>query len=300
LRIFGAFVLAAVLLVMVPPNVVAARAQSSACALDPQVTLNNQPAAPFSWTAPTLLSPQDGATIPADPCFCWNNVFTLRWEQHSDACSYDIQIACDRDFTQVVLEQTEYRPPHEESPSRLVTDGSLGAGSCGSTFYWRVRAVNPEPTSPSYSYWSEIRSFTIEPGPAASIHLTAPYNGVTNVPVTDVSFTWSSVPQATSYNFTLSANADLSSPIVAETGLTTTAYTYSGTLEYQTPYYWQVSALKAGNIYFTSSTVTFSTRPAPSPAPETQQTQLWVWLVIAIAAVVAVMVAVLLFRTRRA
>jgi len=298
LRVTTALLLAGLLLVMALPNVLAAQPQMFPCDICDQLKLDDQPAQSFSWAAPTLLSPEDGDMVAADPCHCWNNDFALKWEQHSNASSYDLNIALDEDFIVVVLEQTEYKPPDEESPSCLITDGSLGAGSCGTTFYWKVRAVNPGEDSPTHSNWSETRSFTVEPGPATTIHLTAPCNGATNVPITNVSFTWSSVPHATSYNFTFSANSDLSSPIVAETGLIATAYTYVGTLEYQTPYYWQLSALKDGNIIATSSTVTFTTEaPPPLPPPELT-TPFWLWAVIGVSAVLVILVVVLVFRTK--
>jgi len=236
--------------------------------------------------------------VPADPCHCWNNDFALKWEQHSNASSYDIQIALDRDSAELLLEQVEYTPPQKERPSYVVTNMSLGSGSCGTTFYWRVRAVNPQGTSPSHSTWSEIRSFTVEQGPAAAIHLTAPSNGATNMPTRNISFTWSSVPHATSYDFTFSANADLSTPIVTETGLTATAYTYTGTLECETPYYWQVNALKDGKVISASSTATFTTKPPAPPTPEPAKTRPWVGIVIGIGAGLVIVVVVLLFRTR--
>jgi hypothetical protein len=284
---------------MLLPNEAAACMGKRACNLYSQVTQDRQSAESFSWAAPTLLSPEDGAMVPADPCHCCNNDFALRWEQHSNACSYDLNIALDEHFIVVVLEQTEYKPPNEENPSYVVTNMSLGTGSCGTTFYWRVRAVNPGGDSPTHSTWSEIRSFTVEPGPATTIHLTAPSNGATNVPPTNVSFTWSSIPHATSYNFTFSANSDLSEPIAAQTVLNGTAYIYTGTLEYQTPYYWQVSALKGSNTVTVSSTLTFTTRSPSPPPPETPETQPWVWAVIAIAAVLVIVVTVLAIRTTR-
>jgi len=292
-------IVAAMLLAMLLPHAVAARVQRFPGDPCGQVTLEDQPADSFSWAAPTLLSPEDGDMVPADPCHCWNNDFALKWERHSNASSYDIQIALDRDSAELVLEQVEYTPPQEERPSYVVTNMSLGSGSCGTTFYWRVRAVNPGGDSLTHSRWSEIRSFTVEPGPPTTIHLTAPSNGATNVPVSDVSFTWSSVPHATSYDFSFSANADLSDPIVTETGLTGTAYTYTGTLEYQTPYYWQVNAVKDSNILTVSSTVTFTTKSPAPPPPEPAETQPWVWVVIAIAAILVIVVTVLALRTTR-
>lgn len=111
--------------------------------------------------------------------------------------------------------------------------------------------------------------FVLVQGPPAvvTLALTAPTPGATT-PVTNVPFTWASVAGATSYALVISANADLSSSINATaTGI---AYTYSGTLDYSTPYYWQVTALTGTTVLGKSDIATFVTRAAPvvvAPAP---------------------------------
>jgi|GEM_PF-6002472 len=95
------------------------------------------------------------------------------------------------------------------------------------------------------------------------IYLVSPEAGAINVPITNIGFTWNSLVQVDSYNWVLSANADLSSPIDTIMGLTTNAYSFKGTLEYDTPYYWQVTAYKDGLAIATSAIGTFRTMPAP-------------------------------------
>ncbi|PIU56755.1 MAG: hypothetical protein COS87_01195, partial [Chloroflexi bacterium CG07_land_8_20_14_0_80_45_17] len=118
-------------------------------------------------------------------------------------------------------------------------------------------------------------------------------------------FTWSSVADATSYDWVLSAKADLSSPVETKTGLTGTAYTYTGTLKTNTTYFWRVTAMKDANVFSQSDISTFTTAPAPvpppppPPAPLPPVTPAWVWVVIGIGAVLVITVIVLIFRTRR-
>ena len=271
----------------------------------------------YAKGAPTLVSPADGATIPSDACYCWNKDFVLTWERQCDACSYDIQIALDRDFREVIYDIRGYEPPKGVSPSYLVRAGNL---TCDQTYYWRVRSADAETGEKIHSWWSQVRSFTVATGPQAGVRLTAPEAGATDVPVTKVGFTWSTVQAADSYDFVLSKNADLSSPIETKTGLKATAYTYTGTLEYSTTYYWQVTAKKGTAVISQSNVGTFTTVAAtkyccpqdglcfateaelkahyaevhgPPPTP------FWVWVAIAIGAVLVIVVIVLIFRTRR-
>ena len=255
----------------------------------------------FAKAAPTIVSPADDAMIPADPCYCWNDAFVLKWDRQCNACSYDIQISLDDGFTEIVpgWNVVEFEPPAGANPSMVVANMGLGTGSCGTTFYWRVRSADAETNEIIHSFWSEVRSFTIAQGAAAAIELTAPTNGATNVPTSGVSFTWSSVPSATGYKFTLSANADMGSPIVDGADVTGTAYTYAGPLSEETPYYWQVNAAKDGKVISASSIATFTTKPPAPPPPPAPVTPAWVWVVIAIGAVLVIVVIVLIFRTRR-
>jgi hypothetical protein len=253
----------------------------------------------YAKAAPTLKSPADGATIDSDPCYCINREVILNWERQCDACSYDIQIALDEDFAQVLPTfDIHVAPTKATDPTYVVTDGAL---DCDRTYYWRIRAADAETGQYITSWWSEPRQFTVATGPSAGVTLTAPDNGVTNVPITGIGFTWSTVQAADEYDWVLSANADLSSPVQTETGLEDTAYTYTGTLSYDTVYYWQVTAYKDGTVISESGVSTFTTRPEEGEpyVPPTTETPPWVWVVIAIGAVLVIVVIVLIFRTRR-
>jgi hypothetical protein len=168
-----------------------------------------------------------------------------------------------------------------------------------------------------------------------TVMLTAPQAGSTDMLATNVPFTWVGVPGATSYMVTLSAKADLSSPI-AEATASGTAFTYTGTLDYSTPYYWKVVAMNGGVTIGISDVTTFiiMSEPAPveppappdvnvdieaPPAPdvtveappvpevtveytpptETPATPSYIWAIIVIGAVLAIAVIVLIVRTRR-
>jgi hypothetical protein len=115
-------------------------------------------------------------------------------------------------------------------------------------------------------------------------------------------FSWSEVTTADEYDWVLSANSDLSSPLDTKEGLTTAATAYTGTaLDYETPYFWQVLDYKDGALIDTSTVGTFTTVAEEDEVlpPDEVTTPFWVWVVIAIGAVLVIVVIVLIFRTRR-
>ena len=257
----------------------------------------------FAKAAPGLVSPAEDSMLPADPCACINSEIVLKWERVCNACAYDIQVALDKGFTEIVVNVKEYDPPSGTNPSAIINPGDL---ECNHTYYWRVRVSDAEPCSQIvHSFWSKTWSFSVEAGPGAATKLTSPDDGTSNVPVSNVGFTWTAVSAADGYDFVLSPNADLSSPVDSQTGLAGTAYTFTGSLENNTTYYWQVNAMKGGKVLSASPVSTFRSAPAPPeptppppPAPE-PTTPAWVWVVIGIGAVLVIVVIVLIFRTRR-
>jgi hypothetical protein len=165
-----------------------------------------------------------------------------------------------------------------------------------------------------------------------SFEISSPEQGTTTE-LTNVPFAWTTYSGATSYQFVLSASYDLSNPIVQQdlSGVSTTAYIYTGTLTAGS-YYWQVSAYKNNAVVAKSALGTFiagsatATTVAPTtyttftlPAPTTltvtqaapttytiqtppaeQITPAWIWVLIVIGAILVIVVIVLIVRTRRA
>jgi len=259
----------------------------------------------YAKAGPTILSPADDALVDADPCYCWNDAFTLKWDRQCDACSYNLQISLDEDFTEVVVDwsgkdgdcnEIDYEPPSGTSPSYVVGNMALGTGSCGTTFYWRVRSADAETDEIIHSPWSEVRSFTVAAGPMAQVTLTNPSNGAIGVAVSNIPFTWDAVADSTGYEFSLT-NAATDAEVVSATAVSGTTYTYTGTLSYDTSYFWTVKALKDTTV-FGDATATFTTgkEGVVPPAPSTPA---WVWVIIAIGALLVIVTMVLIFRTRR-
>jgi len=262
----------------------------------------------YAKAGPTLMSPANNVVVDADPCYCWNDAFTLKWDRQCDACSYNLQISLDEDFTEVVSDhdwtgkddddctEIDYDPPKGSAPSYVVANKALGEGSCGTTYYWRVRSADAETGEIIHSPWSEVRSFTVAVGPMAQLTLTNPSNGAIGVAVSNIPFTWDAVADATGYEFSL-MNAATDAAVVSATSVSGTTYTYTGTLSYDTSYYWTVKAFK-DTTAFGDATATFTTG-AEGVVPPEPTTPAWVWVIIAIGAILVIVTLVLIFRTRR-
>ena len=258
----------------------------------------------YAKNTPKLLSPADKAPKDADPCSCYSVPFTLTWERLCDACSYEIQFARDKDFNELVpVNDEEDLTIHVQieggSCFYSILGGEAGKLSCEETYYWRVRAADAATGQIIHSPWSDGRSFSIGASSQVRVNLVSPEPDARDVAVTNIAFSWSSVPGA-KYSLVLSANSDLSSAKASQTELTVTSYEYKGTaLAYETPYFWQVTAVK-GDVTIKSDVGTFYTMAEPEEEEEkVEPVPFWVWIVIAIGAVLVIVVIVLIFRTRR-
>ncbi|MFC2023964.1 hypothetical protein ACFLTJ_00055 [Chloroflexota bacterium] len=202
---------------------------------------------------PTLLSPADGDVLDCAPCAgCDPSTFTLSWEGMCDACSWDIEIM--DEGGNLVYDWTSAEVSC--SPPELFVDPDVVSYlECGNTYTWHVR-MSDTTCECIHSPWSETWSFTIEAGAGQAVQLLSPNEGKLGVPVGNVGFSWTGVPDATSYSFVLSPNANLSSALASE-DLSTTAFNFVGPLEFDKAYYWQVIACKNGTRLSTSSVGVF-------------------------------------------
>lgn len=235
---------------------------------------------------PALDTPPDGATIALGACGCVNYL-SLKWNRLPEATTYEAAIYLDSDCTQSVW------LGNSDSTSIMLTYDSAQLTS-GSTYYWRVRAV-----APLKSHWSEPRSFTVGVGDVQEV---SPAGGTTDMPVSDIGFTWASDSGATEYEFTLSQNADLSDPVVTAR-VNSSAYTYTGTLNHDTSYFWGVRITEPALgplAEFTFRTKTSIVEISPPGRVEATSviTPIWVWTIIGIYVVLIALTLILTFKTR--
>jgi len=280
----------------------------------------------YAKKAPEITGPDDGDVIPADPCSCYSVPFTVLWDTLCDACSYDIEFAMDEEFDMPVRVNGEddmtYHLEQQDVPAYSIMGGPDGGLSCETTYYVRVRAADAATGQIIHSWWSDPIAITIAPSVEAGIiTLVAPEPNAQGMPIKKVGFSWNLMATADAFDWKLDDNFDFSSPIESKTGLTSTAYECTKTLEHGTTYYWQVTAYNEGAVISTSAVGTFTTGatgafccPQDGMCFDTQAeleaynaehypaqpaTPFWVWVVIGIGAVLVIVVIVLIFRTRR-
>ena len=76
-----------------------------------------------------LIAPINGATNARRP-------FNLEWEAHPNAQRYQLQVAVNSDFSNVIIDETL------NNTSYLIKENTYGISDDGSTYYWRVKPVN--------------------------------------------------------------------------------------------------------------------------------------------------------------
>ncbi len=210
---------------------------------------------------PVLKSPADQFLIGADPVSGRNQQIDLTWEQLCLSTVYQLQVAKDNAFTLRINPAVntsgsiaavtgslllEMDATNMTAPAAWIAPGALP--EAGAIYYWRIRSAQSATKQIANSPWSEVRSFTVKAGfivntPYYGVQLLAPNNGCIGCKVKPASFSWSPWKEATKYQFDLAKDPEFKTLVVTAT-TTTTAYEYSGTLDYSTNYFWRVKALE--------------------------------------------------------
>jgi hypothetical protein len=172
----------------------------------------------------SVVSPTDGATgISINPNLCWANV--------DGAQNYRIQISTTNDFSSTVI----------DSANLISTCLETGGLDYNTIYYWRIQASNIA----GIGEWSAAWSFTTElPAAPAIPILASPVDNVSNIPL-EVILCWHPVGEALSYTLQVSTSQDFVSVMIDSSTITDTCLAVSG-LEYNTLYYWRVSASNIG------------------------------------------------------
>jgi hypothetical protein len=278
---------------------------------------------------PALTSPADGKAIQMNPITGKSYDVSFVWEQPPKGreYTYDLWIAFDSSFKERA--KSAQKTTSSSAPALIV--GPSGAETleymAGQTYYWKVRVAQ---NGPLKSPWSEVRSFTIEPGEALVPTVLAPANGGTGISRMP-SFSWAPIGGATDYQFKLADNVALGSPIVDVT-VKATGYSVTTELDYGKTYYWAVKPIApvegawSAIANFTVKEEAVAPAPPvvvkevpppvinipappapppdivipPAPAPPAQIAPAYIWAVIIIGAVLVIAVIILIVRTRRA
>lgn len=149
----------------------------------------------------------------------------LNWKDASNAVSYDVQVALDKAFTSLVVDQAGL------SLSQYALEDPLQPNT---RYYWRARTTNAAGITSKWSSARTLRTAMLTPV------LQSPLDGAVTEGKRPV-FEWGATPGATSYSIQVSRYASFKSNTISATAKTNT-YTASKNLTSGTLYYWRVRA----------------------------------------------------------
>lgn len=165
---------------------------------------------------------------PTDESIVASPQMPLVWEQIAGATTYHLQVSNQSNFSTMLVNDSTLT-----GDSKMMT-----ALENNATYYWRVRAKNDA----GWGSFSAANSFTVELALPLAVSLVTPANGATVVPDA-VKFSWNrSVPDVRKYWIEVSTTADMSNVVARDTSVTDTFKVFTGTLQHNTTYYWQVRA----------------------------------------------------------
>ena len=122
--------------------------------------------------------------------------------------------------------------------------------------------------------------------------LKVPESGSKDVPRSP-SFSWVGFPDTTKYEFILAKDPDLAEMIIVKEKAPTSAYQYSGKLDWGTTYFWRVKAIEPVPSEPAIGTFTVMSEPPVIPImPAAPPTPFWIWLVIGILTLLNVVIIV--------
>lgn len=189
--------------------------------------------------APTLLTPLNTATNVA-------LVGNATWSAVAGATSYELQIATDAEFNNILFSQTGI----------VGTTGAYEDLLNNALHYWRVRAYKNE----GAGFWSSTFTFTTMS--LASPTLVYPPNNAIDL-FTQASFTWNSVNDAISYNVRIATDPNFINVIHLGTNIQATNW-QAGSFLTDRSYFWQVQTVGQQGVSNWSNTFTFKTyKPIP-------------------------------------
>jgi hypothetical protein len=269
-----------------------------------------------------ITSPASGTMVPVDPVSGRGVTTTLAWSPLGSGqglcTAYDILIydTAAGPTAGTLFAAVAIAPPFRTAPKVDINlpgaaGGTLGAFVLrGGTEYgvW-VRGSIQLSTDNLASQWSDAGTFRVEASggvvqpPHAGPLLTSPTPGDQNVDP-GAAFSWAPMSGVTEYELIIATDAALTKPVAGTpVTLNTTAYG-PVTLEYDTDYYYAVTATAPTSSV--QSIGAFHTMISPEEAvppvvvaPEVVSPA-WIWAVVIIGALLVIAVLVLIVRTRRA
>ena len=152
----------------------------------------------------------------------------LTWDSISNKDFYILELSSDSLFKTIVTDSNKIINAYYD----------YSGLNLNSTYYWRVRFLKAD----DYSPWSSIWSFTtVAPETLPIPDLKTPIDNKIGALINGA-LTWVAVPNAETYQISLSKNRNFSSIFLKNSEIIETLFLYSN-LEYNQTYFWRVSAV---------------------------------------------------------
>ena len=212
-------------------------------------------------------------TSPSNGVINQDTSLYLNWSDITGNAGYMYQIDSSQNFNSSLLQEG----------ATTQNNSYVGISDLlyGTTYYWRTCAKSAVDTS----IWSDAWYFTTSYQMTESPNLISPTNGSTGISYTSVDLEWSSIPEATSYQYQYSQDDSFNTGVFNGTiaFLTETI----GNLDQNTTYYWRVKGQNSSGYSpwseiwnFTTETESLDTPVLVSPAnnainQETDITLVW-------------------------
>jgi hypothetical protein len=196
--------------------------------------------------APNPLFPEQNAQdLPTTVEFRWT-------APAGNITGYHLQVSLNEEFTDLEVDESGI-----DTNSYLVENLRLSR-----RYFWRVRAIN----AVGAGGWSAIRSFTTIIAPPSAPTLSSPDNGASGISTTPT-LRWIRSMDAETYRIQLAGDANFTSPVFDQAGITDTSFTVPSPLQNETQYFWRVRAINAGGTSDWSVVRSFTTVVAPPLIP---------------------------------
>lgn len=204
-------------------------------------------------TAPAVSTPADKATPQTNPVSGQAQDMAFSWPRLSLSTDYNIQLALDSAFTQLLVNYTFSPIPNTSDPVVCVIGPDVTASASGAavypfapgvTYYWRVKS-----TVPIESPWSTARSFTFT-SLDTPFGLAGPAVGATNVSIKPI-LSWTAYKGSIYYIIDISEDPSFAIPEISHNVQTNLFYGVGSppnadeSLKYGTTYYWRVKGVTA-------------------------------------------------------
>ncbi|MBQ5425165.1 MAG: hypothetical protein IIU33_08060, partial [Bacteroidales bacterium] len=187
----------------------------------------------------------------------------MQWNNNKGSSSYILQVDTTTNFNSDILRNINVSSSYNNTTTYI--SSTISTLLSGTTYFWRVCAVNAEDTSG----WSNVWRFTTAYQLTTAPTLVSPANGSTGIAPSGVELVWDELDNVTGYRYQVATDNAFAS--IVRSG-TTAGTSVSCNLMYGITYYWRVQGYNASGNSVWSAVWNFSTQDCQQPTGETSAT----------------------------